>query len=300
MTDSNTRSFKQSSLALLISLRPRQWTKNLAVFAALVFSQTALKPAKLFVSVEAFVIFCLISGSIYLINDVLDYASDKAHPIKRKRPIASGRFGRTSATVWALVIAGACLGWSADLGNDFLITVSAYFLLQVAYSFFLKNMIILDVFSIATGFVLRVIAGAVAISVHISSWLLICTMLLSLFLALSKRRHELVSLSSHAAEHRKILAEYSTSLLDQMISVVTSATVVSYALYTMSDETIKKFHTTRLIYTVPFVLYGVFRYLYLVHQKDKGGSPEHVLLTDGPLLICILLYAITVGVILYH
>jgi 4-hydroxybenzoate polyprenyltransferase len=186
------------------------------------------------------------------------------------------------------------------IGREFLAVAVVYFALQLAYSLKLKHMVILDVFSIATGFVLRAVAGAEAISVEISSWLLICTMLLSLFLALSKRRHELILLTSRAAEHRKILAEYSPALLDQMVSVVTSATVVSYALYTMSEETVRKFHTYRLIYTVPFVLYGVFRYLYLVYKKEEGGSPDTALFTDIPLLMCVILYVIAVWLILYQ
>jgi 4-hydroxybenzoate polyprenyltransferase len=191
------------------------------------------------------------------------------------------------------------LGISYYLSLSFFFVVLAYFLLQLAYSFSLKHIVILDVFAIAFGFALRVVAGAVIINVEISSWLLICTILLALFLGFSKRRHELVVLEDGAQEHRKVLTDYSSYLLDQMISVVTASTVVSYALYTMSKETIEKFGTRNLIFTVPFVLYGIFRYLYLIHKKEEGGSPESILVTDKPLMVSILLWAIAVGIILY-
>lgn len=299
MGTQHTDKSKQCILGILASLRPKQWTKNLVIFAALVFSRTAGNPTYLEKSIAAFAIFCILSGSIYLINDYLDSEQDKKHPLKCKRPIASGAVSRRTALIAAILCAGGSLAGAFALGINFFLVAAAYFILQIAYSFKLKHMVILDVFSIAAGFLLRVVAGAEAISVEISSWLLICTMLLALFLALSKRRHELIFLSAKAIEHRKILSEYSTQLLDQMVSVVTSATVISYSLYTMSEETIRKFHTKRLIFTVPFVLYGIFRYLYLVYRKDEGGSPDTVLLTDKPLITCIFLYGVAVWLILY-
>jgi 4-hydroxybenzoate polyprenyltransferase len=189
---------------------------------------------------------------------------------------------------------------SYHLSGYLFIVVLAYFLLQMAYSFYLKHIVILDIFALASGFLLRVIAGAVVINVEISSWLLICTILLSLFLGLSKRRYELVVIGENAQNHRKVLGEYSPYLLDQMISVVTASTVVAYSLYTMSDETIEKFGTKHLIFTIPFVLYGIFRYLYLIHKKEAGGNPENTLVTDRPLMIAVLLWAVTVGIILYQ
>ena len=205
----------------------------------------------------------------------------------------------------ALVIAAIALfclsfGSAAAFTNlTFMLVALIYFVLQLAYSTLLKHLVILDVFCIAAGFVLRAIGGAEVIDVPFSTWLLFCTMLLSLFLALSKRRHELLLLEDDAVHHRKILFEYSPYLLDQMISVVTASTVITYTLYTVSEDTVSKFGTDRLKFTIPFVLYGIFRYLYLIHQKNEGGSPEHVLLNDLPLIICVLLYGLTVGLILY-
>lgn len=281
-------------------MRPKQWTKNLALFAALLFSKTAGDTSRLLQATAAFAIFCLLSGGVYIINDLLDLERDRNHPLKRLRPIASGQLSKSAAIIsasLAIVLAVVC---SVLLGMQFAYAAAAYLFLQLCYSISLKHMVILDVFSIAAGFVIRVVAGAVAIGVEISHWLLICTMLLSLFLALSKRRHEITSLDKEAVKHRKILSEYSTGLLDQMISIVTAATVVSYSQYTVDAVTVAKFGTDRLIYTVPFVLYGIFRYLYLVHQKNEGGSPDTALLTDGPLLGCIALYIVAVWIILYR
>jgi 4-hydroxybenzoate polyprenyltransferase len=280
-------------------MRPRQWTKNLAVFAALIFAEQARNPVSVARTIAAFLLFSLISGAVYVLNDIADAERDKVHPLKRLRPIASGRLSVPVAAIAAVIVAIAALGGAAMLNMPFFLTLAAFLLLQVLYSFCLKHAVILDVFAIAIGFVLRTVAGAEAITVDISSWLLICTMLLALFLALCKRRHEILLLDVDALSHRQILNEYSMGLLDQMISVVTSATLVSYALYTMSAETIAKFGTDRLIYTVPFVLYGIFRYLYLVHKKDGGGSPDTILLTDKPLIACILLYGLAVWLILY-
>jgi 4-hydroxybenzoate polyprenyltransferase len=289
-----------TALLLLSSMRPRQWTKNLILFAALIFSQNVFAPTLLFRAVAAFAIFCLLSGCVYIINDLLDLNQDKIHPIKSKRPLASGRLKPGTAVMATVALFFLSFGGAAALTNrTFLIIATIYFILQLAYSTLLKHVVILDVFCIAAGFVLRAIGGAEVIDVPFSTWLLFCTMLLSLFLALSKRRHELMLLEDDAVHHRKILFEYSPYLLDQMISVVTASTVITYTLYTVSEETVSKFGTDRLKYTIPIVLYGIFRYLYLIHQKNEGGSPEHVLLNDLPLIICVLLYGLTVGLILY-
>jgi 4-hydroxybenzoate polyprenyltransferase len=257
-------------------------------------------PAPAVQAVAAFVIFCFLSGCVYIINDLLDLKQDKIHPIKSKRPLASGRLHPAPAACAAIALFALSFGGAAAFTNrTFIITAVIYFVLQLAYSTALKHVVILDVFCIAAGFVLRAIGGAEVIDVPFSTWLLFCTMLLSLFLALSKRRHELMLLEDDAIHHRKILFEYSPYLLDQMISVVTASTVITYTLYTVSEDTVRKFGTDRLKYTIPFVLYGIFRYLYLIHQKNEGGSPERVMLNDLPLLVCILLYGITVGLILY-
>ncbi|MEW5817413.1 MAG: decaprenyl-phosphate phosphoribosyltransferase, partial [Spirochaetota bacterium] len=278
----------------ILSMRPHQWVKNIVIFAAIIFSYNIVRWNMLTRVTAAFLLFCVFSGCVYILNDLLDIESDQKHPLKCHRPIASGNLGKSTA-IWGTVaigLGGFVSAWF--LGRPFFFIALSYFLLQVAYSYRLKQIVILDVFSIASGFVLRVIAGAEVIHVPISSWLLVCTMLLSLFLALSKRRHELVFLKDEAINHRKILQEYSPYLLDQMIAVVTSATVVAYALYTLAPETVQKFHTTRLIYTVPFVLYGILRYLYLIHQKQAGGKPEELLVTDKPLLINVLIYGLVV------
>ena len=222
------------------------------------------------------------------------------HPVKSKRPLASGRLKPPAAIISFFLLLVLSLGISLSFLNlNFILMTGAYIFLQIIYSTVLKHVVIIDVFSIAVGFLLRVIAGAEVIEVTFSTWLLFCTILLSLFLALSKRRHELILLEDNAIHHRKILFEYSPELLDQMISVVTTATVIAYILYTVSEDTVIKFGTDKLKYTVPFVLYGIFRYLYLIHQKSEGGSPEKVLLNDRPLLYGVLIYGLTVCLILY-
>jgi 4-hydroxybenzoate polyprenyltransferase len=285
---------------LFLSLRPHQWTKNALVFAPLLFAQQLFHPPSVVAAVEAFCLFCLLSGAVYLINDLVDLERDRLHPVKSQRPLASGRLSPSVAKGATWVILVAALGGSFALGTSFGLTALAYFVLMACYSFLLKNIVILDVLTVSMGFVLRAFAGAVAIDVAFSNWLLICTMLGALFLALNKRRHELTLLAADAAEHRRILGEYSPYLLDQMIAVVTASTVVCYALYTQAPETVSKFGTDRLVWTLPFVLYGIFRYLYLVHQKDEGGSPSRVLLNDRPLVVDVVLWTIAVIALIYH
>ena len=278
--------------AILVSLRPHQWTKNLLVFAALALSKHLFERGPLLRSLFAFVLFCGLSGTVYLINDVVDVERDRLHPRKRLRPIASGALSPRAGAVTAAVLGIGCLAAALLLGTDFFTFALLYLLLNLLYSFVLKEIVIVDVLALSLGFVLRAVAGAAAISVQFSDWLLICTILLALFLSLSKRRHELTSLSEGAAGHRRILAEYSPYLLDQMIAVVTSSCLTAYAFYTTAEETRQKFQTDRLVWTLPFVLYGIFRYLYLVHQREQGGSPSDVLLTDGPLLLDVALWAL--------
>lgn len=294
------RTLSTLPLNLFLSMRPKQWIKNGALFAPLLFSQNLFNRPLFLKTLEAFGLFCLLAGSVYIINDLKDLQEDRLHPIKRKRPLASGQVSPTLAGVIALVALTVSLikGW--ELSVPFFEILMAYLLLQIAYTFFLKQQVILDIFSIAAGFVLRVVAGGLAIGVQLSPWLFICTTLLALFLAMAKRRHELVLLREEATEHRQILKEYSPYLLDQMMGVVTATTVMSYALYTISEETVAKFHTANLIFTLPFVLYGIFRYLYLVHQKVEGGRPEEILLTDRPLLLTVLGWTVTVFIVLYR
>jgi 4-hydroxybenzoate polyprenyltransferase len=284
---------------LLISLRPREWTKNLFVFAGLLFGRRLLDGPAVAASCAAFVIFCALAGVVYLLNDVADRASDARHPIKARRPIASGALAPSTALATAGGITVAALAAAFWLRPLFGVVAVSYVALLALYSARLKHVVIIDVLTIAIGFVLRVAAGAVAIDVPMSHWLLVCTILLALFLALSKRRHELVLLADGATEHRRILQEYSPYLLDQMIAVVTASTLMAYVFYATSQETADKFGTSLLGLTIPFPLYGIFRYLYLVHQKEGGGSPSELLLTDRPLLLCVALWGLTVAVIVY-
>jgi len=286
-------------LEIIRSLRPQQWLKNFFIFAPLIFSENILDIPLLLKSVLAFSIFCILSGSLYIFNDIKDIEEDKLHPLKSKRPLASGRLKKTQAVISFILLIALGLVLSSMFSKYFLIIVLIYFLLQILYSGWLKHVVILDVFIIAAGFFIRVIAGGLAIEVYISPWLLICTILLALFLAFSKRRHELVLLDQDASNHRPILKEYSPYLLDQMIAVVTASTVITYCLYTISEETVTKFGTTKLIYTVPFVLYGIFRYLYLIHLKSEGGSPEILIIKDRPLLVDIFLWIVAAIAIIY-
>jgi 4-hydroxybenzoate polyprenyltransferase len=285
---------------LIVSIRPGEWTKNLFVFAGLLFGQRLTDPSALGRSLAAFTIFCGLAGVVYLINDVADRETDRQHPRKQRRPIASGALSPAAALASAGVLAATALGSAWLLGRAFGLIATTYLLLLVLYSGPLKHIVIIDVLTIAVGFVLRVAAGAVAIDVPISQWLLICTILLALFLGLSKRRHEIVLLADGATEHRPILQEYSPYLLDQMIGVVTASTLMAYILYATSHDTAERFGTSLLGLTIPFPLYGIFRYLYLVHRKEGGGSPAELLLNDRPLLACVALWAIAVAVIIYR
>ncbi|MDA1186143.1 MAG: decaprenyl-phosphate phosphoribosyltransferase [Acidobacteria bacterium] len=284
---------------LVISLRQEQWSKNLLLFAGLIFGGRLLETSAVLVAGAAFVIFCALSSSVYLFNDVWDQDADRHHPLKQTRPIASGDLttpvALSVASVLAVVAVAAAFLISVPLGA----VATGYVLLLLLYSAALKHVVIIDVLTIAAGFVLRAIAGALAVNVPIGAWLLLCTTLLALFLALSKRRHELMLLGECAVDHRRILEEYSPYLLDQMIAVVTASTLIAYTLFATSADTAQRLGTSRLGLTIPFVLYGIFRYLYLVHQKRGGGSPASMLMTDRPLLACVVLWVGTVAVLMY-
>ena len=298
-TDERPAAPRPLILSLVLSLRPAQWTKNLFIFAALLFGERLLDIRSVLLATAAFAIFCVLSGVVYLVNDVLDRDADRRHPIKMRRPIASGELPVRVAVIAAVALGGAGLAAAFFLSGLFGILASSYVGLLMLYSLALKHVVIIDVLIIAIGFVLRTAAGAVAISVAISPWLYIMMILLALFLALTKRRHELVLLADRATGHRRILEEYSPYLLDQMIAVVTASTIVGYAFYTVSPDTIAKFQTDMLGLTLPFPLYGIFRYLYLVHQKEGGGSPAEMLLNDRPLLICVGFWVAAVAIIIY-
>ena len=286
-------------IGVLESLRPRQWVKNLFVFGGLLFGQQLFYPPAVWAALAAFVVFCGLSGAIYLLNDVADRDKDRLHPDKRMRPIASGRLSVRVALIAAAVLIVSGLAAAVWVSRPFALVALAYVVLLSAYSAWLKHVGIVDVLVVAIGFVLRAAAGALAIGVAISGWLLICTILLALFLALGKRRHEVLTLEESAARHRPILAEYSAGLLDQMIAVVTASTVTAYALYTMSPETVAKFHTSLLPATLPFVLYGVFRYLYLLYHRQLGGNPSDMVVRDRALVLNTLLWLIVVLLIIY-
>jgi 4-hydroxybenzoate polyprenyltransferase len=287
------------ALNLLISLRPAQWTKNLLVFAALLFAEKLFDPWAVAKSVAAFAIFCALSGVVYLINDIADRRVDREHPLKRRRPIAAGTLAVPAAAAAAAVIAGAALASAFAMSWKMGLVAAGYIALQALYSGPLKHIVIIDVLALSLGFVLRAAAGAVAIDVVISHWLFVCTILLAMFIALAKRRHELVLLADGAASHRPILGEYSPYLLDQMIGVVTASTLIAYIFYTISPETTQKFGTDLLGLTIPFPLYGIFRYLYLVHRREGGGSPAELLINDRPLLVCVMLWVAAVVLIIY-
>ena len=300
-------------LALVMAMRPRQWTKNLALFVGIVFAQRLLSLTAFERASLAFLAFCFASSFIYLLNDLLDLENDRQHPVKQKRPLASGRLPISWAIVTMGILLLICTGLTATIfatpifpqqdtfarfgGSNLLFTstIVAYILMMVFYSVRLKHIVLLDVFIIASGFVLRILAGALVIPVSISPWLYLVTILLSLFLALNKRRHELVLLQGDASNHRQILKEYSLPMLDQMITIVTAATFMSYSLYTFQGPT----GNHRLMITIPFVLYGMFRYLYLVYMKMEGGSPEEVLLRDRHMLATVVLCVAIIIVVLY-
>ena len=286
-------------LQVVHSLRPSQWTKNVFVFAGLIFGLQLGNPTAVWRAVAAFGVFCLLSGVVYLFNDIRDREADRLHPVKSRRPIASGALKPSHAALAAGVLSVIAIAAAFALGSRFGLVATTYLLLLGLYSASLKHIVIVDVLTIAAGFVLRAIGGVVVVGVEFSHWLLLLMLLGALFLALSKRRAEIVTLAEDARGHRRILAEYSPYLLDQMISVVTASTLLAYAFYTIDPGTVEKFGTDRLLWTVPFPLYGILRYLYLVHQREGGGNPSEVLLTDRPILACVALWGAAVILILY-
>jgi 4-hydroxybenzoate polyprenyltransferase len=285
---------------LLITLRPDQWTKNLLIFAALIFARRLFDLPSVVAAVKAFVIFCLLSGVVYVINDVMDRESDRRHPLKCHRPIAAGALSVRTALAAAGLLSAVSIGAAFTVNWRLGVVAAVYVSLQLLYSGPLRRLVIIDVLTVAIGFVLRAIAGAVAIDVLISRWLLVCTILLALFIVLAKRRHELVLLGDDAVSHRAILGEYSPYLLDQMMVIVAASTLIAYIFYAISDDTAAKFDTQWLGLTIPFPLYGIFRYLYLVHRREGGGSPSDLLLSDRPMLACVTLWVVAAVLIIYR
>ncbi len=281
------------------SLRPAQWAKNLFVLAPLVFGDLLLDGSAAVRAGLALLAFCCASSAVYLVNDLRDREEDRLHPLKRLRPLAAGTLGVPAAVAAMALLAAAAAGLAVWLGWPFVRLLGAYLALNVLYTLWFKHMVILDVMSISLGFVLRVEAGAVAAGVGVSRWLFLCTTFLALFLAFSKRRHEITLLAGAASGQRPVLDHYSPAFLDQMINVVTASSVVSYALYAVSPETQEKFGSQNLVYTIPLVLYGIFRYLYLMYQRAGERNPTEAILRDPPFLINILLWGLAVLWIVY-
>jgi 4-hydroxybenzoate polyprenyltransferase len=292
------------TLALLKAMRPDQWTKNLVLFAGLVFAGGLRNGELIGLATSGFLVFCALSGATYLFNDLIDVGRDREHPVKRNRPLPSGELPIPLAATSAAVLAAGSIYLSYRIGQGFGYAATAYLALNVLYSLVLRKMVILDIMAIAIGFVLRAVAsvealGRVAPDTEISPWLLVCTFFLALFLGLGKRRHEVLMLGDQAAEHRSTLRFYAPPLIDPLVGVVTASTVVSYAIYTIWPGTVEKVGSANLVYTVPFVVYGVFRYLYLMFAEGEGGRPSRSLVSDAPLAVNILLWVLTVSAIIY-
>lgn len=280
-------------------MRPEQWIKNVFIFLALIFSRNFFHPDLLLNVSVGFILFCLASSSVYIFNDIRDRDYDRAHPEKSRRPIAAGLLRVDTIGLIAFLLATLPLTAAYLLNPFFFLVLVAYLIINLFYTLRLKNVVILDVMCIASGFVLRVLAGTLLAGVAATDWLYICTITLSLFLGFSKRRQELAVLGDHAESQRKVLSEYSLPFLDQMINVATACTVMSYALYTISPVTVERFGTSDLIVTIPFVLYGIFRYLYLLHKKELGGNPATAILRDVPLVLNALLWLAAVVFVIY-
>ncbi len=277
-------------VTLVRAVRPRQWTKNLAVYAPLLFAKAVFHGDAALRATLAVAAFCLVASGVYVVNDWVDREKDRLHPEKSRRPIAAGHLGGVGAT--ALVVLSWLSGGLLALyvGRSFAAVAGLYLGLQMLYSFGLKRFVILDVMAIASGFVLRVYGGGVAIGVPVSNWLFLCTLLLALFLGFAKRWHELSSLAEGGTAHRQSLGDYSLPMLDQMMAMVAAACILAYGLYAVSPETVERVGNDHMKFTVPFVIYGIFRYLFLVHKRGAGGSPEKVLLSDAPLIVCLVLF----------
>lgn len=284
---------------LLIEMRPQEWTKNLLVFTGVIFSRSLFDLHDLWTSTAGFLLFCAASSGIYIFNDLCDIEADRQHPIKSKRPLAAGDLNINLARIaMILLFAIAALG-SLALSFSFALIIVLYLSICLAYSLQLKNIVILDVILIASGFVLRAISGAVLIDVTISEWLIICTSMVALLVGFGKRRHELTLLESAASTHRKNLGEYSIHFLDSIMAICAGAALITYALYTRADETVARVGSQWMLITIPFVVYGVFRYLFLIHQRDAGGDPVKILFHDRPTVLNLLLWLIAAALVVY-
>lgn len=286
-------------MVFLRALRPDQWIKNSFVLLPLVFSLSLTDSGRVLQSLAYTLLFCLASSSVYLFNDVMDRERDQAHPDKRTRPVASGEMGRGAALIIALILGAAAIGAGFRFSGPAKLVLGLYLLNNLFYSLGLKRVVVLDVILIALGFVLRVLGGAYAIGVAASHWLILCTFLVSLFLGFCKRKQEILSLQAHSGDHRPVLHDYNVNYLDHMISVVSACTVLCYALYTLSAETVGKFQTDRLVYTVPFVIYGVFRYMFHINVRHSRMSTSEILVHDKSLVAAIVLWFAAAAGIIY-
>jgi len=284
---------------LIISLRPTQWIKNFLIFAGLIFAQKLLDFSLLMKTIFGFFLFSFSAGSLYIINDIKDYEKDRLHPKKKERPIASGKISKQEGLIFALILLFVSLYLSYLLSLPFFLILLLYIGLSFLYTLFLKEIVILDVIVVAIFFLLRAWAGTLLINVSLSEWLFVCTILLALFLALTKRKSEIFLLNNSANSHRKVLKNYSHDFIDQMISVTTASSLIAYAIYTVAPETVHKFKTKNLVLTLPFVIYGIFRYLYLIYHKRFNDNPDRAFVKDIPLLVDIFLWLICVIVIIY-
>ncbi len=283
--------------ALVRLLRPSHWAKNVFVLAPLVFAERLADPRAIALALAAFACFCAASSAVYVFNDIRDREEDRRHPLKRARPLAAGTVGVGAAAAVSVALALGAAAGAAALGVPFAAILLGYLALNFAYTLWLKHLVILDVMALALGFLLRVLGGGAAIRVEVSAWLLLCTIFVALFLAFSKRRHELMLLNETASEQRRVLSHYSAGFLDQMINVVTASTVLAYALYSVSAENLGPEQSRYMVYTVPFVLFGVFRYLYLIYQKTSLANPTEALVADAPFVVNLMLWgAVVIGI----
>jgi 4-hydroxybenzoate polyprenyltransferase len=282
-------------------VRAPQWIKNFFVFVPLLFSQHIFNKAYFLPALSAFFLFCLVSSIVYIFNDIVDIEADRSHPTKKDRPLASGAISIPGAIVAIIVFAAVLAFFLPSLNSHFRIFLLSYFLLNILYTFIFKHIVLLDIFSLAAGFMIRVLAGAVVISVEISSWLILTTMFISLFLGVMKRRSELVLVNDEPNKtSRKVLASYSLNFTDQMSTIAAAGVIICYALYTVSDRTIKIFNTENMIYTTPFVVFGIFRYMFLVYMNKKGENTVEIMITDIPMITNVALYVVAIIFIIYR
>lgn len=284
---------------LAIEMRPQEWAKNLLVFSGLIFSKSLADPRNFGISLLGFVLFCAAASGVYLFNDLCDLNADRVHPIKRHRPLAAGALSINLARFCMMALFSVAAVGSLMLSHAFALTIAIYLVICLAYSLKLKDVVILDVILISTGFVLRAIGGAVLIGVEVSEWLVLCTSMVALLLAFGKRRHELVLLEKTAGSHRESLNDYSIPFLDTIMAICSGAALIAYALYTRADETIARVGSRAMLITIPFVVYGIFRYLFLIQRRHAGGDPVQILFHDRPTLFNLILWIITVGIVIY-